>query len=89
VPHIVSVQQPQEIGCDHGWGNIEVVNGGSVDLAAISGPIEGQTPFYKGVWGVKVSADVTRRRFSAVLIADTEWNEGRASVMLEARRCRR
>jgi hypothetical protein len=65
------------------------VNGSSVDLAVISGPIERQTPFYKGVWGVEVSADVTRRRFTAVLVADAEWNEGRASVMLEARRCRR
>jgi hypothetical protein len=61
----------------------------SVDLAVVGGPIERQTPFYKGVWGVKVSADVTRRRFTAVFVADAEWDEGRASVMLEARRCRR
>jgi hypothetical protein len=65
------------------------VNGSSVDLAVISRPIERQMPFYKGVWGVEVSADVTRRRFTAVLVADAEGNEGRASVMLEARRCRR
>jgi hypothetical protein len=64
------------------------VNGSSVDLAMVSGPIKGQTPFYKGVWGVKVSADVARWRFTAVLVADAERNEGRASVMLEARRCR-
>jgi hypothetical protein len=65
------------------------MNGGCVDLAMVSGPIERQTPFYKGVWGVKMSADVTRRRFTAVFIADVEWDEGRASVMLEARQCRR
>jgi hypothetical protein len=65
------------------------VNGGRVNLAVVSGPIKGQTPFYVGVRGVKVSADIARRRFTAVLVADTEWDEGRASVMLEARQCRR
>jgi hypothetical protein len=60
------------------------VNGRSVNLAVVCGPVEGQTPFYKGVWGVEVSADVTRRHFTAVFVADTEGNEGRASVMLEA-----
>jgi hypothetical protein len=65
------------------------MDGGSMDLTVVSGPVEGQTPFYKGVWGVKVSADVTCRRFTAVLIVDTERNEGRASVMLEACWCRR
>jgi hypothetical protein len=65
------------------------MNGSGVDLTVIGGPVEGQTPFYKGVWGVKVSADVTRWRFTTVLVTDAEGDEGRASVMLEARRCRR
>jgi hypothetical protein len=60
-----------------------------MNLTVVSGAVERQTPFYIGVWGIKVSADVTRWRFTAVLIADTEQDEGRASVMLEARRCRR
>jgi hypothetical protein len=65
------------------------MNGGGVDLAVIGGPIEGQTPFYKGVWGVEVSTDIARQRFTAVLVADAERDKGRASVMLEARWCQR
>jgi hypothetical protein len=65
------------------------MNGGSVDLAVVSGPVKGQTPFYKGVWSVEVSADVMRQRFTAVLVTDVERDKGRTSVMLEARRCRR
>jgi hypothetical protein len=60
-----------------------------MNLAMVSRPVEGQTPFYKGVWGVEMSVDVTRRRFTAVFVADAEWDEGRASVMLEAHRCQR
>jgi hypothetical protein len=63
------------------------MNGGGVDLAVIGGSVKRQTPFYKGVWGVKVSTDIARRRFTAVLIADAERDKGRASVMLEAHRC--
>jgi hypothetical protein len=55
-----------------------------MDLAVVSGPVERQTPFYKGVWGVEVSADITRWRFTAVLVADTEWDECQTSVMFEA-----
>jgi hypothetical protein len=65
------------------------MDGSGMNLAVVSGPVERQTPFYKGVWSVEVSADVTRWRFTAVFIADPEGNEGRASVMLEARWCRR
>jgi hypothetical protein len=55
-----------------------------VDLAVISRPIEGQPPFYKRVRGVEVGAYVTRRRFAAVFVSDTERNEGWASVVFEA-----
>jgi hypothetical protein len=65
------------------------MDGGCMDFAVVGGSVERQMPFYKGVWGVKVSTDVTRRRFTAVLVMDAEWDEGRASVMLEACRCRR
>jgi hypothetical protein len=65
------------------------MNGGCMDLTVVSGSIEGQTPFYKGVWGIEVSADIARRRFTAVLVTDAERDESGASVMLEARRCRR
>jgi hypothetical protein len=65
------------------------MNGVSVDFAVVGGSVERQTPFYKGVWGVKVSTDIARWRFTAVLVADAEWDEGRASVMLKAHRCRR
>jgi hypothetical protein len=56
----------------------------SVDFAVVSRPVKGQTPFYKGVWGVEVSTDVMRQRFTAVFVADTEWDKCRASVMFEA-----
>jgi hypothetical protein len=61
----------------------------SMNLAVVSRPVERQTPFYKGVWGVKVSADVMHRRFTAVFVTDVEGDEARASIMLEAQRCRR
>jgi hypothetical protein len=60
------------------------MDGSGVDFTVIGRPVDRQTPFYKGVWGVKMSADVTHWRFTAVLVADTEWNECRASVMFEA-----
>jgi hypothetical protein len=63
------------------------MDGGCMDLAMVSGPVEGQTPFYKGVWGIEVSVDIMRRRFTAVLVTDAERDEGGASVVLEARRC--
>jgi hypothetical protein len=65
------------------------MDGGGMDLAVVSGSIERQTPLYEGVRGVKVSADVMCRRFTAMFVADAEWDEGRASIMLEACRCRR
>jgi hypothetical protein len=65
------------------------MDGSGMDLAVIGGSVKRQLPFYKGVWGIKVSSDITRRCFTAVLVADAERDEGRASVMLEARRCRR
>jgi hypothetical protein len=47
-----------------------------MDFAVIGGSVKRQPPFYKRVRGVEVGADVTRRRFTAVLISDTEWDEG-------------
>jgi hypothetical protein len=55
-----------------------------MDLAVVSGPVERQTPFYKGVRGVEVSTDITRRCFTTVLVADVEWDECQALVMFEA-----
>jgi hypothetical protein len=64
------------------------MDSGGMNLAMVSGSVERQTPFYKGVWSVEVSMDVTCRRFTTVFVADTEWDIGKASVMLEARWCR-
>jgi hypothetical protein len=58
-----------------------------MDLAVVSGALQRQTTLYKWIWGIEVCPDVTSRRFTAVLL-DAERDEGRASVMLEARRCR-
>jgi hypothetical protein len=60
------------------------MNGGGMNFTVVSGPVKGQTPFYKGVWGIKVSADIMHWRFTAMLIADMEWDECRASVMFES-----
>jgi hypothetical protein len=84
VPHIVAVKESEYVSGDHGGGRVNVDHGCCVDLAVISRPIERQPPFYKRVRGVEVCADVTRRRFTAVFVSDTEWNESRASIVLEA-----
>jgi hypothetical protein len=60
------------------------MDGSGVDLAVVSGPVKGQTPFYKGVWGIEVSADITCRCFTTVLVVGMEWDECRASVMFKA-----
>jgi hypothetical protein len=57
-----------------------------MDFAVICGPVKGQSPFYKRVRGVDVGSDVTRRRFTAMLISDTEWDIGRTSIVFEASR---
>jgi hypothetical protein len=64
------------------------MDGRRMDLTVVSRALQQQTTLYKWIWGIEVHPDVTSRRFTAVLL-DTEGNEGRASVMLEARWCRR
>jgi hypothetical protein len=64
------------------------MNGGCMNFAVVSGAVERQTPFYKGVWGVKMSTDVARWRFTAVFVADTEWDEVLWSVGHSVRRGR-
>jgi hypothetical protein len=55
-----------------------------MDFAVIGGSVKRQPPFYKRVRGVEVGTDVTCRRFTAVLISDMEWDEGRALIVFEA-----
>jgi hypothetical protein len=86
MPHIVSIEKPKDIGGDERGRNVDVNDGRSVNLAVVCGPIKRQSPFYKRVRGVKVGTDVMRRRFTAVLVSDTEWDEGGASIVLEAGR---
>jgi hypothetical protein len=86
MPHIVSMQKPKDIGGDGRRGNVDVMDGGSVDLTVVCGTIKRQPPFYIGIGGVEMGPDIPRRRLAAVVL-DTEWNEGGASVMFEARRC--
>jgi hypothetical protein len=86
IPHIVGVEKPKDVGCDERRRDVDVYYGRSMNLAVISGPVERQPPFYKRVRGVEVGADVTCRRFTAVLVSDTEWDEGRASIVFEAGR---
>jgi hypothetical protein len=84
VPHVVAVKESEYVSGDDGGRYVDVDHGCCVDFAVISRPIERQPPFYKRIRGVKVGADVTRRRFAAVFVSDTEWNESRASIVFEA-----
>jgi hypothetical protein len=84
VPHVVAVKESEYVSGDDGGRCVDVNHGCCVDFAMISRPIERQPPFYKRVRGVEVGADVTHRRFAAVFVSDTEWNESRASVVFEA-----
>jgi hypothetical protein len=55
MPHIVSIQQLQDVSSDW-WGrDVEVMDDGGVNFAVIGGSVERQMPFYKGVWGVDVT----------------------------------
>jgi hypothetical protein len=84
VPHVVTVKESEYISGDGRGRDVDVDHGCCVDFAVIGRPVERQPPFYKRVRGVEVGADVTRRRFAAVLVADTEGNEGRASIVFKA-----
>jgi hypothetical protein len=64
------------------------MDGGSMNLTVIRGTLYREPPFYEGVRGIEMSADVTRRRFTAVFL-DAEGDEGGTSVMFETRWCRR
>jgi hypothetical protein len=57
-----------------------------MNLAVVRRPVEGKLPFYKRVRGIEMGADVTRRRFTTMLVPDPERYEGRASIVFEARR---
>jgi hypothetical protein len=37
MPHIVSVQKPKDIGSNKRWGNVDVVDGSSVNFAVVGG----------------------------------------------------
>jgi hypothetical protein len=41
MPHIVSVKKPENIGRDGRRGNVDVMNGGGVNLTVIRGTIKG------------------------------------------------
>jgi hypothetical protein len=86
VPHIVSIQEPKNIGSNKGRGNIDIDDGSSVYLAVIRGPVERQSPFYKWIRGVEVGVDITHRRFTAMLVSDMEGYVSGASVVLETMR---
>jgi hypothetical protein len=36
MPHIVSMKEPKNVGCDGRRGNVHIMNGLSVDLAMVS-----------------------------------------------------
>jgi hypothetical protein len=82
------MKKPKNIGGNGRRGNVHVVDGSSVDLAMIRGTVKGQPTLYVRVRGVEMGPDIPRWRFAAVVL-DTEWDIGRASVMFEARWCRR
>jgi hypothetical protein len=89
VPHVVSIEKPKYVGGDGRGRNVNVDNGRGVNFAVIGGAVKRETPFYKGVRSVEMGPDVTRRRFTAGVSSDAEWNECWPSVMLEAWRSRR
>jgi hypothetical protein len=37
MPHVVSMQEPKNVGGDGWWGNVHIVDGGSMDLAVVGG----------------------------------------------------
>jgi hypothetical protein len=41
MPHIVSVKEPKNVGGNRRRGNINIMNGGGVNLTVICGTIEG------------------------------------------------
>jgi hypothetical protein len=86
MPHVVSVKEPKNVGGDGRRGNVNVMNGGSVDLTVVRGTVKGQPSLYVRVRGVEMGPDIPRRHL-ATIVLDAEWDESGASVMFEARRC--
>jgi hypothetical protein len=84
--HVVGVEESKDVSGDERGRDVDVNDRHGMNLAVICRPVKGESPFYKRVRGVEVGADVTRRRFTAMLVPDVEWNEGRASIVLETGR---
>jgi hypothetical protein len=40
MPHVVSMQKPEDIGSDGRRGNVNVMNGGGVDLTVVCGAVK-------------------------------------------------
>jgi hypothetical protein len=81
--HVVSIEESKDVSSDERGRNVDVNDRRGMDLAVVRRPVKGESPFYKRVRGVEVGADVTRRRFTAMLVPDAEWYEGRASIVFE------
>jgi hypothetical protein len=82
--HVVGVEKSENVSRNEGRGYVHIDYGGGMNLTMIGGAVKRQPPFYKRVRGVKMGPDVTRRRFTAMLIADAEGDIGRASIVFEA-----
>jgi hypothetical protein len=84
VPHVVGVEKSKNISRNEGRGYVHIDYGCGMNFTVIGGAVKRQPPFYKRVRGVEMGPDITRRRFTAVLIADAEGDVGRASIVFEA-----
>jgi hypothetical protein len=82
--HVVGVEESKNVSSDERGWDVDVNDRHGMNLAVVRRPIKGESPFYKRVRGIEVGADVTCRRFTAMLVPDAEWNKGRASIVLEA-----
>jgi hypothetical protein len=84
--HVVGVEESKDVSGDERGRDVDVNDRHGMNFAVVSRPVKGESPLYKRVRGVEVGVDVTRRRFTAMLVPDAEWNEGRASIVLETGR---
>jgi hypothetical protein len=78
--HVVGVEESENVSRNEGRGYVHINYGCGMNLTVVSGAVERQPPFYKRVRGVEMGLDVTRRRFTAVLVADAECY-GRLAVV--------
>jgi hypothetical protein len=81
--HVVRVEKSEDISSNERGRDVDVNDRRGMNFAMICGPVNTESPFYKRVRGVEVGADVTHRHFTAVLVLDAEWYEGRASIVFE------